>query len=121
MVVEKSYKSKNYDEKYCSSCGETIKKDAEICPKCGVRVSNSKVEQEYYEKNKIAAGLLAILLGIFGAHKFYLGFTAIGVIYLCFFWTGIPAILGLIEGIIYLSTSDEAFQKIYVEGKREFF
>ncbi len=64
-------------------------------------------------KNKLAAALLAIFLGDFGAHKFYLGKPGIGLIYLAFFWTGIPAVIGVIEGIIYLLSSEEDFHKKY--------
>ncbi|HSJ36872.1 MAG TPA: TM2 domain-containing protein [Planococcus sp. (in: firmicutes)] len=67
-------------------------------------------------KNKLAAGLLAIFLGDFGAHKFYLGKPGVGLIYLLFFWTGIPAVIGIIEGIIYLLSSEEDFQRKH--GKR---
>lgn len=67
-------------------------------------------------KNKLAAALLAIFLGDFGAHKFYLGKPGVGLIYLLFFWTGIPAIIGFIEGILYLLSSEEDFQRKH--GKR---
>lgn len=52
--------------------------------------------------NKLVYCLLAILLGSIGAHKFYAKKIVLGVIYLLFCWTGIPAIIGLIEGIIAL-------------------
>lgn len=64
-------------------------------------------------RNKYIAALLAIFLGLFGIHKFYLGQKTAGIIYLIFFWTGIPEILGIIEGIIYLFTSEESFNKKY--------
>ena len=64
-------------------------------------------------KSKIAAGILGILLGGLGVHKFYLGKIGLGVLYLLFFWTGIPGIIGLIEGIIYLTMSDEDFRAKY--------
>lgn len=57
-------------------------------------------------KNKIAAGLLGIFLGGLGVHKFYLGQIGLGIVYLLFSWTGIPMIIGFIEGILYLLTSD---------------
>lgn len=60
-------------------------------------------------KSKLVAGLLAIFLGCFGIHKFYLGKIGSGIIYLLFSWTGIPAIIGVIEGIIYLCSNDENF------------
>jgi TM2 domain-containing membrane protein YozV len=46
------------------------------------------------EKNKLVAALLAIFLGGIGAHKFYLQKTGMGILYLVFFWTGIPPLLG---------------------------
>lgn len=61
-------------------------------------------------KNKVAAGLLAIFLGGLGVHKFYLGKIGMGILYLCFCWTGIPALIGFIEGILYLCSNDENFQ-----------
>lgn len=64
-------------------------------------------------KNKIVAGILALFLGGIGAHKFYLGRIGQGILYLLFCWTGIPAVLGLIEGIIYLISSDENFAMKY--------
>ena len=64
-------------------------------------------------RKKLIAGGLGILFGGFGAHKFYLGKILWGVIYLLFCWTGIPSIVGLVEGIIYLFTSDEDFKHKY--------
>ena len=63
--------------------------------------------------SKTTAGVLAILLGGFGIHKFYLGQIGLGILYLLFFWTAIPAIIGLIEGIRYLVMSDEDFARRY--------
>ncbi len=67
-------------------------------------------------KNKLAAGLLGIFLGGLGIHKFYLGQTGRGILYLVFFWTGIPAIIGFIEGIVLIAESDEAFDRKYNHG-----
>lgn len=61
-------------------------------------------------KSKIVAGLLGIFLGGFGIHKFYLGKVGMGILYLVFCWTYIPAIVGFIEGIIYLCSSEHNFQ-----------
>ena len=65
-------------------------------------------------KSKTAAGLLGIFLGGLGIHKFYLG-KAIGVVYILFIWTFIPALVGFIEGIIYLAFpgTDEEFTRKY--------
>lgn len=62
-----------------------------------------------YSKNRIVAGVLAILLGSIGAHKFYLGRWGWGIIYLLLVWTYIPTVVGIIEGIIYLFSSNETF------------
>lgn len=61
-------------------------------------------------KSKVAAGILGIFLGGLGVHKFYLGKVGMGILYLCFCWTGIPETIGFIEGIIYLCSRDENFQ-----------
>lgn len=61
-------------------------------------------------KNKVAAGLLAIFLGGIGIHKFYLGKVGLGILCIVFFWTGIPSLVGIIEGIVYLCSNDENFQ-----------
>ena len=69
-----------------------------------------------YTKNKVLAGLLGIFLGAFGAHKFYLGRPILGIIYLLFFWTYIPGIIGFVEGIIYLVSNDENFARKHDKG-----
>ena len=104
------------DEQYCSSCGEIIKKEAEICPECGVRQKSvAGGGTASGSKDRTTAGILALLLGGVGAHKFYLGDTGLGILYLRFFWTFIPALIGFIEGIIYLTKTDEEFQQRYVD------
>lgn len=77
------------------------------------QVSYSDPRQFWPIKSKIAAGVLAILLGGLGIHKFYLGKVGSGILYLLFCWTGIPAIIGLIEGIILLCSNDENFELKY--------
>lgn len=82
------------------------------------------------EKSKIVAGLLAIFLGAFGIHKFYLGYADAGVTMLLVSIFGSllimlgPAVMGsiaLIEGIIYLSRSDQQFYETYVLGRKPWF
>ncbi|QPV61370.1 NINE protein [Halosimplex litoreum] len=102
---------KGPDEKYCAECGAVINEKAEICPECGVRQPG----MESGNDERIVAALLAILLGSFGAHKFYLGNTKLGIVYLCFFWTGIPGIIGIVEGVIYLTKNDDEFRRQYVD------
>lgn len=64
-------------------------------------------------KNKIVAGILALLLGGIGVHKFYLGQIGMGVLCILFCWTGIPALIAFIEGIIILCSNTENFELKY--------
>ena len=109
-VKETATQTKNYDEAYCHSCGKVIKKEAFVCPYCGVK---NKKDNEGNEKNKIVAALLALFLGSFGVHKFYLKRIGVGIIYILFFWTFIPSIISFIEGIILLCMSDNRFNEKY--------
>lgn len=64
-------------------------------------------------KSRMTAAILAFVLGGLGFHKFYLGQTGWGLLYLVFCWTLIPSIVAFIEGIIYLMSSDAAFKRKY--------
>lgn len=64
-------------------------------------------------KNKTTAGLLAFFLGGLGVHRFYLNQTGLGILYLVFCWTGIPLIVGVIDGIIFLTTDEIKFNQKY--------
>ncbi|MDI2112362.1 NINE protein [Commensalibacter sp. TBRC 10068] len=64
-------------------------------------------------QKRLAAALFAFFLGGLGIHKFYLGQVGLGILYLLFCWTGIPLIVGFIEGIIYISMSDADFTAKY--------
>jgi len=76
---------------------------------------------------KIAAGIVAILLGSLGVHKFILGYTTEGIIMLlvtvltCGFGAMITSIIGIVEGIIYLTKSDEEFVRTYIQSKKGWF
>jgi len=54
-------------------------------------------EYQVAAKNEVVGVLLALFLGTFGIHKFYMGETGWGVLYLLFSWTGLPALIGFIE------------------------
>jgi len=78
-------------------------------------------------RSRIAAALLAIFGGVIGLQKFYLGYPGTGIMILLgtvlFWWLAlIPVLaaagLGIIEGIIYLVLSDEAFQERYLKRRR---
>jgi TM2 domain-containing membrane protein YozV len=77
--------------------------------------------------SKLAAGICGILLGGFGVHKFILGYTGAGIIMLlisilsCGLAWWAMHIIGLIEGIIYLTKPDEEFVRLYVDGRKEWF
>ncbi len=128
---------------FCGGCGSPITEGQVVCVKCGqaVRPKRSGGSAQLGDKSKVAAGLLAILLGWLGIHKFYLGRTTPGMIMLgvtvasycggfvigvltfglgiiLFFAAPIVWIIGIIEGIIYLTKTDEDFYEEYVvEGK----
>lgn len=81
-------------------------------------------------KSNIAAGILAILLGGLGVHKFYLGYHGAGIITLLIFIFGIIllaiptviiSIIALVEGIIYLVKTDEEFYQQYEVENRPWF
>ena len=124
------------EENKCPQCGAPIDPGATECKFCGEKLAVQQAAQQVQQpqpqvviqqaapqqvyvtginpswpiKNKIAAGLLGIFFGAIGVHKFYMGKIGMGILYLCFCWTGIPAIVGFIEGIIYLCSNDENFQ-----------
>ena len=104
---------RNHDQKFCTDCGSAISAKAEICPKCGVRQKSVQAfgATTSSGKSRIAAALFALLLGGLGIHKFYLGKILQGIFYIVFCWTFIPSLIGFIEGIIYLTMSDEKFEE----------
>lgn len=72
---------------------------------------------------KMTAGICGILLGSFGVHKFILGYTTEGIIQIVITLVtcGAGGIVGMIEGIIYLTKSDEEFVRTYIQNKRGWF
>ncbi|MDE2434367.1 MAG: TM2 domain-containing protein [Burkholderiales bacterium] len=101
---------KGVDEKFCTECGAVIKLKAEICPKCGCRqgaVTSSD------KKNKTVAAVLALFLGGLGIHKFYLGNTLPGILYLVFCWTFIPSVIAFVEAVLLFLMSDAKFDSKY--------
>ena len=75
------------------------------------------------ENKKLLAGILGILFGSLGVHKFILGYNKEGIIQIVisFVTCGAGSIIGFIEGIIYLTKSDEEFYNTYQVGKRPWF
>jgi TM2 domain-containing membrane protein YozV len=78
-------------------------------------------------ERKLVAGLLGILIGALGIHKFYLGYQKEGIIMLlvsvlsCGFAAPVIAVIGLVEGILYLTKSDEEFERTYLIGRKGWF
>lgn len=98
-------------------------------------MSESEAVQAFASK-KIAAGVCGILLGGLGVHKFILGFNTAGAIMLGVYLVGmfsgfclvVPLlasvamqVIGLVEGILYLTKSDEEFYQLYAVQKKEWF
>ena len=117
---------------FCSKCGSALNRDPQSqqtyqeppyqqqyqqyqqpYQQTNYYVNNYHIDPCWPYKSKIAAGLLGIFLGGLGIHKFYLGQTGMGILYLVLCCTGIPAIIGFIEGIVYLCTDDHTFQMKY--------
>lgn len=71
-------------------------------------MSQEKQNPKYVaEENKVIAGVLALLLGGIGAHKFYLGRIKQGIGFLLLSWTGIPVIIAFIEGVMILANNKQ--------------
>ena len=92
---------------FCRGCGKEIHESAISCPQCGAqqRVARNG-------KSKVVAGVLALFLGGFGVHRFYLG-QWWGLFYLLFFWTFVPAIVAFIEAIVFFATDDRKWEAKY--------
>ena len=76
--------AKTESTKFCKFCGDKIHSEAVVCPKCGRQVeviTGQQVISGGRKKYKLAALLLCILFGFFGAHKFYEGKNTMGIIY----------------------------------------
>ena len=117
----------------CPQCGAPAPENATKCEYCGAAIKSSApatpaqpqvvyVQQpqaanperaNWPVKNKVVAAVLAFLLGGLGVHKFYLGETGKGILYLLFCWTYIPSLIAFVEGIIILTSNDENFQIKY--------
>jgi TM2 domain-containing membrane protein YozV len=86
------------------------------------RTLEGKIMAEEKKLDRTTCGILAILLGGFGVHKFMMGQTTAGIITiflsLC---TCTGGFIGMIEGIIYLTKTDEEFYQTYVVEKKAWF
>ncbi len=101
-------------QRNCILCGTPVRREwaaAGRCASCQAKLAKAPVTPLAVPagKSKVTAGVLGILLGGLGVHKFYLGKIGQGVVYALFSWTMIPSLLGLIEGVAYLVSSEESF------------
>lgn len=114
------------NRKHCFACAAILDVRAELCPKCGVRqpalpgvmpgaVLAMPVAPPVPRttRSKSSAALLAMFFGGIGVHKFYLGRGGMGVVYLLFCWTFIPAIVAFIEALILFGMSEDDFARKY--------
>ena len=128
--------------RYCTKCGAINDDTAQYCSNCqAVLTSVSTGYQPLQSVNpnaltdwramgadkKLVAGILAIIAGSLGVHKFVLGYTTEGVIMLlvtvltCGIAGIAMSIIGIIEGIMYLTKSDEEFVRTYIQGQKGWF
>jgi TM2 domain-containing membrane protein YozV len=129
--------------RYCTRCGAINDESAQYCTSCqapltsvaggpspsgyqpmqGVNPGAMTDWKQMGADKKIVAGILGILVGSLGVHKFVLGYTTEGLIQIVitFITCGAGGIIGLIEGIIYLTKSDEDFVRTYIQNKKGWF
>ena len=98
---------------FCRGCGKPIHESAPTCPHCGatqiVPPSRANTATSAPAKSKVTAGVLALLLGGIGIHKFYTGAWGWGIFYIVLCLTYIPALVALVEGIRYLTLKQPEF------------
>ncbi|HEY8187354.1 MAG TPA: NINE protein [Pyrinomonadaceae bacterium] len=130
--------------RYCTKCGAVNDSTAQYCVSCQAPLSPVGGYQPMQSVNqsgsgpitdwkamggdkKIVSGIVAILLGAFGIHKFILGYNTEGIIMLvitvvtCGIFSFVPAVIGIVEGIIYLTKTDEEFVRTYIQGRKGWF
>ena len=128
--------------RYCTKCGAINDDSAQYCSNCQAvltPVSTGYQPLESVNPNaltdwrsmgadkKLVAGILAIIAGSLSVHKFVLGYTTEGVIMLlvtvltCGIAGIAMSIIGIIEGIMYLTKSDEEFVRTYIQGQKGWF
>lgn len=136
--------------RYCTKCGATNDENAQYCVSCQSPLAQVSTGAGGYvpiqpnypggqmvdwkaqgADKKVIAGVCGILLGGFGVHKFILGYTTEGLIMLlvglvggivtCGLATSVTAIIGIVEGILYLTKSDEDFVRTYLQSKKGWF
>lgn len=127
-------------DQHCRMCGASTLPGQVMCTECGhdltiamrtAAAAKAPGAASASDKNRTTAALLGLFFNAFGAHKFYLGYTRegwimlIGGLGLGILTAGVGALpmtaVGIIEGLIYLSKSEEDFQQTYVVGHKGWF
>ena len=120
---------------FCTQCGMRVDDLAQYCSNCRSPliplIEYQTIQtvprapltnwQAMGADKKIPAGICGILLGGFGVHKFILGYTREGIIQLILGFLGVGWIIGVIEGLIYVTKSDEEFVRTYIHGRKAWF
>ena len=124
--------------RYCTKCGAVNDDTAQFCTNCQQPLAPVATGYQPMQSvnpgamtdwkamgadKKIAAGICGIIVGSLGVHKFILGYTTEGIIQLVIgvLTCGAGGIIGIIEGIIYLTKSDEEFVRTYIQNKKGWF
>lgn len=124
--------------RYCTKCGAINDEMAQYCTNCQAPLGSASSGYQPMQPGqpgamtdwkalggdkKMVAGILGILVGGLGVHKFILGYTTEGIIQIAitFITCGIGHVIGLIEGIIYLTKTDEDFVRTYIQNKKGWF
>jgi TM2 domain-containing membrane protein YozV len=122
--------------RYCTRCGAVNDEMAQYCTTCQAVLApvvggyqpmqsvNPGALTDWHAlgaDKKLTAGICALLVGWLGVHKFILGYTTEGIIQLVLGFCGVGWIIGIIEGIIYLTKSDEEFVRTYIQNKKGWF
>lgn len=104
----------------CRSCNTPIRDEwaaRGICHECQRQRSMPVLDQTNRAltsgKSRTIAVVLALVLGGLGVHKFYMGRIGMGLLYILFSITGIPSLIGIIEGVRYAMMDDEEFERRY--------
>ena len=115
--------AKENAKEFAEDAKETAKEFADEAKETAKEFSDSVKETFNSQENKkVLAGVLAILIGSLGIHKFILGYTKEGILHILLsFLCGLGGIIALIEGIMYLTKSDEEFYQTYQVGKKPWF
>lgn len=123
---------------HCRMCGAPTAAGQIMCTQCGHDLTiaqrtaaSASAAPATGTKNRTTAGILALILGGFGAHKFYMGYSGEGMLLLVIdmiivIATGgagaiVTAVVPFVEGIAYLRMSDEEFQRVYIQGHKAWF